>query len=143
EQTCLFAVPQPSLAVLEECQRHNDTVAQAVRKFPSRFFGICVTTPHTGNDMGVGEVTRTVQKYGFKGVKFQSNRMGFDLRIDVLGPIFEKCIEYKIPVLIHTGDSRTSPDRVGYLALAYPRLKVVMLHMGGRSDFYYYAAEVA
>ncbi len=142
-QTCLFAVPQPSLAVLSECQRHNDVVAQTVRRYPDRFIGICVTTPHTGDDMGVGEVKRTVEKYGFRGVKFQSNRMGFDLRVDVLGPIFETCIDYNIPVLIHTGDSRTSPDRVGYLALAYPKLTVVMLHAGGRSDFYYYAPEVA
>lgn len=142
-QTCIFAVPQPSLAVLAECQRHNDTIASAVKKHPDRFIGICVTTPYTGDDMGVGEVTRTVEKYGFKGVKFQSNRMGFDLRTDVLGPIFEKCIDYQIPVWIHTGDSRTSPDRVGYLALAYPKLSVIMVHMGGRSDFYYYAAEVA
>lgn len=141
--SCIFGVPQPSMAVLEECRRHNDVVGDAVRRYPDRFVGVCVTTPHTGNDMGIGEIRRTVERYGFKGVKFQSNRMGFDLRVDVLAPIFETCIELNIPVLIHTGEDRTSPDRVGYLALAYPKLIVVMLHMGLRTDYQLYAIEVA
>lgn len=142
-RSCIFAVPQPSLAVLEECRKHNDAVAAAVRKWPDRFVGICVTTPYTGDDQGVGEVKRTVEKYGFRGVKFQSNRMGFDLRVDVLTPIFEVCIDLGIPVLIHTGDDRTTPDRVGYLALAFPKLTVVMLHMGLRVDHNLNAIEVA
>jgi len=121
----------------------NDEIAAIVRRYPKRFIGFAGIDPWLGKK-AVWEVERAVKELGLRGVKFQPAMQEFFPNDRRLYPIYEKCAELKVPVLIHTGTTGfgaglpggagirlkyTKPiPYVDDVAADFPELTIIMAH---------------
>lgn len=80
----------------------NDYVTEIVEKHPDRFIGFATVDPWKG-DAAVEEVERAIRKLGLKGLKLHPIHQAFDPGDDRFYPLWEKCAELKLPVVIHSG----------------------------------------
>ena len=83
----------------------NDELAAIVREHPDRLAAFAGVNPFEGKK-AVEELEHCVKELGFKGC----GEFGYmDFLDERCSPIYEKCIELDVPILIHTGF--TSPTR--------------------------------
>lgn len=81
----------------------NEYVAGVVKRHPDAFIGgfACVD-PWKGN-MAIQEADKAIKEYGLMGLKFQQAAQGFKPNDHRFYPLWEKCVELKVPVQFHTG----------------------------------------
>ncbi len=85
---------------------------------------------------GVGAVVRRgIEDYRFRGFKLHLRVGDFDPSAEALYPAFEQVEAAGLPVVIHAGSAPdpgrfTAPIHLRRLLLRFPRLKVVVAHMG-------------
>lgn len=83
----------------------NAFLSKLVKKYPQVFLGgWAMIDPWKGN-AAIQEVERCVKKLGLMGVKFQQVAQGFFPNDRRFYPLYEKCLELKVPVLFHTGNT--------------------------------------
>ena len=73
---------------------------------------------------------------GLKGVKMHPDFQKFQIDDKKCYKIYEACQKYKLPVLLHTGDSRydySNPQRMKKVLEDFPELTVIGAHFGGWS----------
>jgi len=115
-------------------------VADAVQKFPGRYYGLAGIDPTQGM-AGVREFERAVKEYGFIGAHLYPH--WFELAPDHARyyPFYAKCCELDVPVMMHVGQSmiyapdmprRTvaRPISLDAVACDFPELKIVGSHIG-------------
>lgn len=86
---------------------------------------------------------KCVQKMGFKGLKLYPPYQHFFPNKKELYPLYEKLLEFDIPVMFHTGSSIYKNSKLKYgdpllldeVAADFPDLNIVMAH-GGRGFWY-------
>jgi uncharacterized protein len=111
----------------------NETVWEAMRKHPTRIFGMCLVNVRLGR-AAVDEFRRAVKEWGFTGLKHGVESDDLVAAADEMG----------IPVTIHTGGESWSPQtktfyaKIEEMAKKYPKLPIIMEHMG-----YRYAVDLA
>lgn len=114
----------------------NMGIAAFTKQFPKKFSGIAGLDPHKGMQ-ALDELTRMVNEFGFKGAatdpylaKLPSNHAKFY-------PIYAKCCELNVPVVITTGPAtlvagavmeHTAPRYIDAVATDFPELKIVISH---------------
>lgn len=137
----------------ENCVQHNNFTIEAVRKYPDRFIGFASLQP-TAGPKAIAELERCVSA-GLKGIgELNPRGQNFDIveDMDVLEPIAEAAIHYRIPVLLHTtepvghdykGKYGAELTQVYRLAKWFPDLLLVCAHWGGGLPFYELMPEVA
>jgi hypothetical protein len=111
----------------------NDDIAAIVREHPGRLAAFAGVNPVEGKK-AVEELERCVKELGFRGC----GEFGYmDLLDERCFPIYEKCIELDVPILIHTGfTSPTCPLKYGSpvpldeVAMLYPDLTIIAAHCG-------------
>jgi predicted TIM-barrel fold metal-dependent hydrolase len=111
----------------------NDDIAAIVRAHPGRLEAFAGVNPFEG-EKAVEELERCVRELGFKGC----GEFGYmDLLDEGCFPIYEKCIELDVPILIHTGfTGPTAPLKYGSplpldeVAMKYRDLKIIAAHCG-------------
>jgi predicted TIM-barrel fold metal-dependent hydrolase len=111
----------------------NDELAAIVREHPDRLAAFAGVNPFEGKK-AAEELERCVKELGFKGC----GEFGYmDLLDKRCFPIYEKCIELDVPILIHTGFTNpTAPLKYGSpvpldeVAMMYPDLKIIAAHCG-------------
>jgi predicted TIM-barrel fold metal-dependent hydrolase len=118
---------------LSGVQRQHDAVADLVRRYPGRFYGVANPNPHLPGDEYEREVRRCVEDLGFKALKLHplahavnpTGRHG--LRV------FDVAVALRIPLIVHTGVGIpwAAPALLEPLATAHPELKIVLAHAGG------------
>jgi aminocarboxymuconate-semialdehyde decarboxylase len=131
----------------------NDALAEAHTAFPDRFVG-CMTLPMPDPAAAVAELQRAARLPGVRAVYLGTNVNGRDLSDPAFTPIFERCEEFELPVLLHPltvlGGERLRPFYLTNLlgnpfdtAVAaahlvfggvldrFPRLQVCLPHAGG------------
>ena len=74
--------------------------------------------------------------HGASGVKLHGIAQGFNMSDERLWPVYEVCQERGLPVIGHSGPGRggdgfAEPRAFGRLLAEFPRLTVVLAHMGG------------
>jgi len=144
----LFGKDSPAMAVLL-----NDFVADAVRRHPSRFFGLAVL-PFNSPDSMLKEFERSVTKLGMKGILLYSNLAGRFPDEEPFRPLFAEAERHGVPILLHPAYPTTYDATKGYemaaglglmfdttIALSriilsgllekHPNLKLVCPHVGG------------
>lgn len=81
----------------------NDYAASMVKRFPQAFIGSFAGIDPWKGLKAIQELDRAVKQLGMIGVKFQQCVQGFFPDDRRFYPIYEKCVELKVPVLFHVG----------------------------------------
>jgi len=113
-------------------RKANAAIAEGVRAHPDRLVGFCRVNPKFGS-RAVGELRHRLDDDGFRGLKLDPETEAFSpLDLDLLGPLLDLCDEHHVPVLVHTNFHPAEPLLFLAMAKAYPRVPVILGHMGMR-----------
>lgn len=111
----------------------NNFIADTVKKYPDKTFGL--GTLHPASDDMDGDVEHLIS-LGLHGVKLHPDIQGFKLDDYRCLKIYELCEKFKLPILVHTGDSRydySNPNRLIPILDIYDNLVIIGAHFGGWS----------
>ncbi|HYD07635.1 MAG TPA: amidohydrolase family protein [Reyranella sp.] len=139
----------------------NDVLAEAVRKYPTRFGGLAAFAPQDP-EAAAREIERAAGKLGLNGLIVNSHTRGEYLDLPKYTPIFEAAQAADLPIYLHPREP--GPPMVGpfldyglYFAIwgfaadtalhalrlilsgtfdRFPRLKIVLGHMGEGLPFW-------
>jgi predicted TIM-barrel fold metal-dependent hydrolase len=113
----------------------NKVYADAAKKYPQRLIAFAGIDPRRNKAAEL--VGRFLKEWGMKGIKLHS-AAGFYPNDKACYPIYEKALEYGIPVLLHTGESLKplyfkycQPIYVQEVAMDFPDLSIILAHTGG------------
>lgn len=109
----------------------NEFVAQAAKDFSDRFIPFVYFDPRY-EEAALVEVDKYVGELGWKGIK-----VGHQHAVArFMYPMMEKAQQYGAVVVIHSDHSiRNHPYIIGDIANSFPKVKTVILHMGGGTCF--------
>ena len=141
----------------------NDQLAQTIARHPTRFSGLAAFAPHAP-EAAAKEIERSVTRLGLKGALVNSHTQGRYMDDPHFWPIFEACEALDVPLYIHP--NTPSPQMVepflsrcldaaiyGFAAETglhvlrlivsglfdrFPRLKIVLGHLGEGLPFWLY-----
>lgn len=141
----------------------NDQLAETIARHPDRFSGLAAFAPHAP-EAAAKEIERAVQTLGLKGALVNSHTQGRYMDDPYFWPIFEACEALDVPLYIHPNSP--SPQMVqpflsrcldaaifGFAAETglhtlrlivsglfdrFPRLKIVLGHLGEGLPFWLY-----
>jgi uncharacterized protein len=135
DMSCVFAqdsgmaAGEPAVSMQEQ----NRAIAEAARSYPGRLVPFFTIDPR--RDGGLEMFQRAVEEWGMKGLKLPPTS-GYYPYDPVVYPFYEKCVEYGIPVLFHTGSQPapmkfrfTQPINVDDVAADFPDLPIIMAHV--------------
>ena len=122
---------EPKLSIEEI----NKTHADAVKKHTERLIAFAGIDPRRNNAAKL--VERFLKDLGMKGIKLHT-AAGFYPNDKMCYPIYEKALEYGVPVLLHSGESQKplyfkycQPIYVQEVAVDFPDLPMILAHTGG------------
>lgn len=122
------------------CALDNEAVKKAVDTYPNRLVGLSWVNPLEG-EKAVAEMYRGIQEWGFKGVKLHPLLHAYVANDKALYPIAQGAQELDVPLFIHSGHPPFSlPWSIAQLAEVFPKVKIVMIHMGHGHGVYIQAA---
>lgn len=81
----------------------NDHLMQVVKSSPQAFLGGFAGVDPWSGEMAIQEAERAVKVLGATGLKFQPAVQAFFANDRKFYPLWEKCVELKVPVQFHTG----------------------------------------
>jgi len=110
--------------------RLYEDVVEAVKEFPERFIGFTLVDPK--KEDAVENMEKVVTRYNLRGLKLHPTFMAFAADDEELVyPIVQKAEELQIAVMVHSGQSPyATPWQVGLLAMDFPKVPIIMAHMG-------------
>jgi predicted TIM-barrel fold metal-dependent hydrolase len=122
----------------------NDFSASFAAHYPHRFIPFGGVDPRLTADMAT-QMDHLLGELGIKAIKihpphqlFNVNDYLFDPDLKTLTVVYEKCIEYDVPLMVHTGTSMfkgarnrfADPMPVDDVAVDFPDLKIIISHAG-------------
>jgi uncharacterized protein len=135
DKSCIFTVDyglcagEPAVSMEDQ----NRMIAEAARRFPDRLIPFFTVDPRRPEGMDLFK--RGVEEWGMRGLKLHPTSGYFPYDAAVY-PFYEKCMEYGIPVLIHTGSQPApmkfrfaQPINVDDVAADFPDLPIIMAHV--------------
>ncbi len=111
----------------------NKFISETVKNEPDKFFGLGTLHPESEDLKSDFEELISL---GLGGVKLHPDIQRFKLDDYRCLKIYELCEQYRLPMLIHTGDNRydfSNPNRLIPILDIYTELTVVGAHFGGWS----------
>jgi hypothetical protein len=116
----------------------NDWVAEQVALHDGRLFGVAAMDPLRDMAAAVLELERCVKELDFRMLKLVPTYHHYSPRDRRLDPLYEKCLELDIPVMIHMGWTATinsamefqNPVLLDEVGRRYRDLKVIVAHLG-------------
>ena len=122
----------------------NEHAAQMVKDYPDAFLGAWAMIDPWKGKAAIKELGKCIKELGMFGLKFQPALQGFYPNDRRFYPLYEKCLELKIPVSFHTGTTGAGagmPGGGGYhlkytkpiphiddIAADFPELTIIMIH---------------
>lgn len=115
----------------------NDQVAGIVKRHPDLFVGFASVDASDGI-AAVDEFKRGVEALGLRGLNVQPFASRLRANHKKFYPLYLKCLEYGVPVTIHTGINYSSDRTIAYgrplyvdeVACDFPGLRIVLNHGG-------------
>jgi predicted TIM-barrel fold metal-dependent hydrolase len=108
----------------------NELVAEAVKKYPDQFWGLCRVDPWQG-EAAVAEVQRGFEELGASGLYLDPWEENFQANDDVVVPVLQEVSRYDKPVVLNAGHLRVShPTQVRDIASRFPAVKFVACNGG-------------
>jgi len=140
ERAFLIAAKIGQLGLSGSWHLPYETVAEAVKLHPDRFYGIAGVDPTEGMN-GVRALQRAVEEYGFIGAHTYPHWFEIPPDHAKYYPFYAKCVELGIPIQLQVGQSLVyDPDRplrsvgrpitLDAVACDFPELKLVGIHIG-------------
>lgn len=136
DKSCIFALDfglatgDPPVSIDDQ----NRMVAEAAKRFPDRLIPFYTIDPRRPNS--VDRFSKAVEEWGMKGLKLHPTS-GFYPYDAACYPMYEKCMEFGIPVLFHVGSQPAPlkyrfarPIYVDDVAADFPELPIIMAHVG-------------
>lgn len=119
----------------------NEGVLKVWEAHPDRFLPLVYVNPLEGAEECRRKIAYYVDEKGFKGVKMNPLRHAYVADDTAVDPVMEEAEKRGIPVFIHSGHPPYSlPWSIALLAERFPKVKVVMIHMGHGHGVYIDAA---
>jgi aminocarboxymuconate-semialdehyde decarboxylase len=91
----------------------NDELAELVAKYPDRFVAAVACVPLADIDAALAETERAIEQLGFKGIQIYTPVAGRSPDSPELVPLYEKMVEYDLPIWLHPHREVNTPDFVG------------------------------
>ena len=140
ERAFLIATKTGRLGLPGSWHLPYEMIAEAVRRFPGRFYGLAGLDPTEGM-AGVRALEHAVKDLGFIGAHFYPH--WFELAPDHAKwyPFYAKCVELDVPVQLQVGQSLiyapeqrlrsvARPISLDPVACDFPELKLIGIHIG-------------
>lgn len=117
---------------------NNPSVIEFVSKYPHKFIGFAGADPHKGM-RAVKELKTAVAEHGLRGAAIDPYLAQIYVNDAKYYPIYAKCCELDIPLVITTGPASLVPNSVidhvapryiDFVARDFPELKIVVSHGG-------------
>lgn len=113
----------------------NDNTAALVRQYPQKLIGFLAVHPDAPD--ALEEIERGTGDLGLRGIKLGPNYQNFDPLGEAIFRVYRRAQEKGLPILFHTGTSPVQfadldyahPRHIDRVAMAFPRLKIIMAHM--------------
>ncbi|MEN6316338.1 MAG: amidohydrolase family protein [Clostridiaceae bacterium] len=116
----------------EEIRELNLEVSKFMKERPDLIGGLCYVNPIHKSSMEV--LRKGIEEYGMSGMKLWVATFCDDPQVF---PLIEKCIQYRIPILLHSFqksvgqlENESTGINVADLARLYPEAKIIMAHLG-------------
>ena len=120
---------------LREVSQANRYVAKAMADHGDRILGFGWADPNLGVPKAIDEARRCIDEYGLFGVKLNGAQNSFYIDDPQLSlPVIEAVAETGKLLAFHVGADafeQTHPFRVAKIARMFPRMPILMVHMGG------------
>ena len=117
----------------EEIAELNFEVYKFMAERPDKIEGYCYVNPYNANSLDV--LKNSIEEYGMSGMKLWVASFCDDPSVF---PLVEKCIDYRMPILIHAFHKANNQlefeslgTNVARLAERYPEARIIMAHLGG------------
>lgn len=123
------------------CSENNRYVIESVQRYSKRLIGLCVVQPLSGNS-AIEEVEMCMQE-GCAGIHLKPSWQGYQLDdFSVTGKLFNYLESHDIPLLVHVTQAYKEPQgdhphQVLAVAKAFPKLRILVEHLGGSLFLYY------
>lgn len=140
ERAFLIATKTGRLGLPGSWHLPYEMIAEAVRRFPKRFYGLAGLDPTEGM-AGVRALEHAIRDLGFIGAHFYPH--WFELAPDHAKwyPFYAKCVELDVPVQLQVGQSLIyapeqrlrsvgRPIALDAVACDFPELKLIGIHVG-------------
>ncbi len=127
----------------DEIRKGNNVVVDATWQYPDRLIGLCVVNPKHGR-FAEQEARRGLEA-GLRGIKVQPAMHGYyPVDGELMDPLMRIAEAAGVPVVTHSDFNAKccTPYQVARLAARYPRVTVVMLHMGMDPEMLVHVPEV-
>jgi uncharacterized protein len=117
---------------------NNQSVIDFVDKYPNKFIGFAGVDPHKGMN-GIYDLKKMVTDFGLKGAAIDPYLAHLYANDAKYYPIYAKCCELDIPLVICTGPAtlvpkaviaHVAPQYIDFVARDFPELKIIVSHGG-------------
>jgi hypothetical protein len=116
-------------------EAENRAVCQGARCYPDRLLPFGWANPRLGLQPAQDTIAKCLDEYGFLGIKFNGAQDDYVIDDPELSlPCIAFAARFGRPIAFHIGaDSygNTHPTRLGHIAELFPKLPLLMVHMGG------------
>ena len=119
---------------VEQVRSINQFIQEKCRKYP-QFTGLGAW--HQDIQDIAGEMD-DIQRRGLRGIKLHPDFQKFHIDDECMIPVYQEAHRRGLPVLFHTGDSRTdysSPVRLMHVIEKIPEFTCIAAHLGGYSEW--------
>jgi predicted TIM-barrel fold metal-dependent hydrolase len=120
---------------MREIAESNAYVYEATRQHPDRILGFGWADPRLGVERSKDDVKRCIYEYGLHGVKLNGAQNSYYVDDPELSlPLVEEIAKTGKLLAFHVGTDAyetTHPFRVAKVATMFPKLQILMAHMGG------------
>jgi uncharacterized protein len=119
--------------VVEDYRTAHDLIARAVLGYPDRFCGCACLYPFLPEEEFHAEIRRCAEELGFRALKLQPQYHGLNPVSHRSDFFFQAALEYKLPVIAHTGAGAPFALPSLYIepARRFPELSIILGHAGG------------
>ncbi len=121
-----------------ESKSNNNSVVEFVNSYPDKFIGYAGVDPHKGMH-AIEELKHAVNQLGLKGAAIDPALAQIYVNDAKYYPVYSKCCELDIPIVITTGPvtfvpnaviDHVAPRYIDFVARDFPELKIIVSHGG-------------
>ena len=116
----------------------NSNAARIVARYPDRVYSLCYLNPVHGPAFIDTELDRCIGEHNMRGIKLWIAVNARDERLDA---VMQGALRHRVPVFFHAWYksvnrvyNESSPADIRDLALRYPDVTIVMLHLCGARE---------